>query len=410
MPDIQDPADRGAALAANRNVKMARSAHAYVRGNTAKFYDWLSGVTATCPDGPPVWICGDCHVGNLGPVADAGGRVEIQIRDLDQTVIGNPAHDLIRMGLSLASAARGSDLPGVTTVHMLEQMVEGYESAFAGEEVDEADHPDTVRLVLQEALGRSWKHLARERIGDAKPTIPLGKRFWPLSGEERDAVDALFEHDDVRRLVTGLRGRDAGDEVRVLDAAYWVKGCSSLGLLRHAVIARVGGKGGELCLVDIKEAVAAVAPRAAKAAMPRDNAERVVEGARHLAPNLGRPHAGRPPAGPRGVHARAAPAGPEAGGECLDARGGDGCRPLPRRRRRPRPCPADGPAHPPPLAGGAAPQPQQDAGRTGLAVGDHRAADGRARGGLFGPLPEIRPATGGLNPALVRPWQSANMR
>ena len=50
MPDIQDPADRGAALAANRNVKMARSAHAYVRGNTAKFYDWLSGVTATCPE------------------------------------------------------------------------------------------------------------------------------------------------------------------------------------------------------------------------------------------------------------------------------------------------------------------------------------------------------------------------
>ena len=287
MTDIQDPANRGAALAANRNVKMARSAHAYVRGNTAKFYDWLSGVTAACPDGPPVWICGDCHVGNLGPVADAGGRVEIQIRDLDQTVIGNPAHDLIRMGLSLASAARGSDLPGVTTVHMLEQMVEGYESAFAGEEVDEADHPDTVRLVLQEALGRSWKHLARERIGDAKPTIPLGKRFWPLSSEERAAVDALFERDDVRRLVTGLRGRDAGDEVRVLDAAYWVKGCSSLGLLRNAVIARVGGKGGELCLIDIKEAVAAVAPRAPKAAMPRDNAERVVEGARHLAPHLG---------------------------------------------------------------------------------------------------------------------------
>jgi uncharacterized protein (DUF2252 family) len=48
----------------------------------------------------------------MGPLADAKGRVDIQIRDLDQTVIGNPAHDLIRLGLSLASAARGSDLPG----------------------------------------------------------------------------------------------------------------------------------------------------------------------------------------------------------------------------------------------------------------------------------------------------------
>jgi len=25
------------------------------------------------PEGPPVWICGDCHVGNLGPVANVKG-------------------------------------------------------------------------------------------------------------------------------------------------------------------------------------------------------------------------------------------------------------------------------------------------------------------------------------------------
>jgi uncharacterized protein (DUF2252 family) len=95
---------------------MARSAHAYVRGNTLKFYEWLESSTGELlPQGPPVWICGDCHLGNLGPVADAEGRVQIAIRDLDQTVIGNPAHDLIRLGLSLATAIRGSDLPGVTT-------------------------------------------------------------------------------------------------------------------------------------------------------------------------------------------------------------------------------------------------------------------------------------------------------
>ena len=105
---------------------MARSAHAYVRGSTLKFYEWLEGGGATLPQGPSVWICGDCHIGNLGPLADSKGRVAVQIRDLDQTVIGNPAHDLVRLGLSLASAARGSDLPGVTTARMIEQMVAGY--------------------------------------------------------------------------------------------------------------------------------------------------------------------------------------------------------------------------------------------------------------------------------------------
>lgn len=61
------------------------------------FYKWLeSSRRVKLPEGPSVWICGDCHIGNLGPLADRKGRVMVQIRDLDQAVIGNPAHDLVR--------------------------------------------------------------------------------------------------------------------------------------------------------------------------------------------------------------------------------------------------------------------------------------------------------------------------
>src|SRR5580698_7574595 len=92
--------DRNSVLARTRALKMASSTHAYVRGNTIKFYEWLaaSPVASQLPGGPPIWICGDCHLGNLGPLADTKGRVLIQIRDLDQTVIGNPAHHLVRLG------------------------------------------------------------------------------------------------------------------------------------------------------------------------------------------------------------------------------------------------------------------------------------------------------------------------
>jgi uncharacterized protein (DUF2252 family) len=104
--------ERAAILEATRTRKMARSSHAYVRGNTVQFYEWLGSLESSrLPHGPPIWICGDCHLGNLGPLADRRGELKIQIRDLDQTVIGNPAHDLIRLALSLASSARGSDLP-----------------------------------------------------------------------------------------------------------------------------------------------------------------------------------------------------------------------------------------------------------------------------------------------------------
>jgi len=144
------PGDRSEVLELTRTRKMALSSHRYVRGNTLQFYDWLASPAASgVPEGPPVWICGDCHVGNLGPVADANGRIRIHIRDLDQTVIGNPAHDLIRLALSLASAARGSDLPGVTTARMLEAIMDGYASAFEhdfDETEDNSSPPDAVRV------------------------------------------------------------------------------------------------------------------------------------------------------------------------------------------------------------------------------------------------------------------------
>lgn len=283
--------ERPAALDARRNLKMARSAHAYVRGNTEQFYAWLrSDAGLKVPQGPPIWICGDCHVGNLGPIATSAGKVEIQIRDLDQTVIGNPAHDLIRLGLSLASSARGSDLPGVTTARMIEQMMEGYEQAFADAESAapvKRPKPEAVKVAMEDALRRKWRHLAQERIDGASAGIPLGARFWPVTLGERAHVEALFKNEKARRLVTSLRSRDSDAPLEVVDVAFWVKGCSSLGRLRYAALLRVGGKHGELCLIDIKEACETVAPRHPRSEMPRDEGERVVRGAWHLSPALG---------------------------------------------------------------------------------------------------------------------------
>jgi uncharacterized protein (DUF2252 family) len=283
---------RAQTLTERRNAKMASSAHAYVRGSTVQFYKWLAeGGERVVPKGPPVWICGDCHVGNLGPLADSEGKIHIQIRDLDQTVVGNPNHDLIRLALSLSSAARGSDLPGVTTAHMLEHMMEGYERALvAPSSRASEERPECVRVVMRQAMNRTWKHLARERLRDLKPNIPRGERFWPLSKSEQHAIKKLFAEEPVQRLVASLKSRDDHAGIEVLDAAYWMKGCSSLGRLRYAALLGVdnGKKNGEeFCLIDIKEATPAAAPHAARAKMPTDDATRVVEGARSLSPALG---------------------------------------------------------------------------------------------------------------------------
>jgi len=291
---IFKPRNRQSTLNERRRLKMARSAHAYVRGSTVKFYEWLeSSRGKRVTKGPPIWICGDCHVGNLGPVANASGKVALAIRDLDQTVIGNPGHDLIRLGLSLATAIRSSDLPGVTTALVLEQMAEGYIEALGNGgqgRKPSSTPPAAVRRILERSLKRRWHHLAEERIEDVTPRIPFGKSFWPISAAERTEIHEVFKTTEIRRLVTSLK-RDEEDRVEVLDAAYWVKGCSSLGRLRFSVLIGIGRKKKRrengFCLIDVKEAVPAAAPRSRTPKMPSDNAERVVQGARMLSPYLG---------------------------------------------------------------------------------------------------------------------------
>ncbi|WP_294253702.1 DUF2252 family protein [uncultured Sphingomonas sp.] len=292
-PALLSPAERSTILEANRTLKMARSAHAYVRGNTAKFYDWLesSPVSARVPQGPSIWICGDCHVGNLGPLSNGDGRVEVQIRDMDQAVIGNPAHDIIRLGLSLATAARGADLPGVVTAQMLEEMMEGYVAAIHDPTSgDPGVEPDVVQSVTRRALGRRWRHLAKERLDAVEPQIPLGKRFWPIEDKERAALEAALAKPSVLGTVLGTEDADAAREIRLVDAAYWMKGCSSLGLLRYATIVAIPDDKGrkDYALIDLKEAIDPIAPAAPGAELPEDNADRVVAAARALSPHLGR--------------------------------------------------------------------------------------------------------------------------
>jgi uncharacterized protein (DUF2252 family) len=148
-------------------------------------------------------------------------NVEIQIRDFDQTVIGNPSHDLIRLGLSLASAARSSNLPGVTTAKMLEEITAGYEAAFDHEFQEEKQaQPKPVKKITRQAAHASWKTFAGEPKKDVAPGIALGQRFWPLTNKEKRDIAGIFRDEKMRRLATMLRCRDDDADVQLLDAAY----------------------------------------------------------------------------------------------------------------------------------------------------------------------------------------------
>jgi uncharacterized protein (DUF2252 family) len=180
--EFPGPHDRKRLLDQSRNLNMTRSPHRYVRGSTVKFYEWINDLKGNpIPDAPAIWICGDCHSGNLGPIANRDGAIEIQIRDLDQTVIGNPAHDLLRVALLLASAARGSDLPGVTTALMLEAIMEGHEAAFVSD-FDEARDFDTPRPAPKDAKRRKATVCVSSRArGVFRPILASACERWSFS-------------------------------------------------------------------------------------------------------------------------------------------------------------------------------------------------------------------------------------
>jgi uncharacterized protein (DUF2252 family) len=291
--------ERAPLLDARREAKMTASAHAYVRGSTKQYYKWLAGRSGrSLPKAPAIWISGDCHVGNFGPVGAKTGEIEIELRDLDQTVIGSPAHDVVRLALSMAMAVRASGLPGAVTARVVERIARGYEIVLEGR----ASHrefvltkpPADVTKVLRAAGRRSRKELFAERVGKAPRIIPMGNRFWPLTTHEREAVEKLVETKKIRTLVTGLASRDDDADVSLVDAAYWVKGCSSLGLWRCAALLEIGSHKSlknkatsTLALIDIKEARHALAPRSPSSPPLKHHGDRVVLGARALSPALG---------------------------------------------------------------------------------------------------------------------------
>ena len=96
----------------------------------------------------------------------------------------------------------------------------------------------------------------------------------------------LLDAPSVKQLILTLNKRTDRANVEMLDAAYWMKGCSSLGKLRYAALIHVSGdRKDKVSLIDVKEAVATAAPSASDADVPADHGERVVAGALACSPN-----------------------------------------------------------------------------------------------------------------------------
>jgi hypothetical protein len=75
---------------------------------------------------------------------------------------------------------------------MTEHRARGYIEALRQPDEKPKDNSKIVDRIVQLALRRRWKNLAKERIDDPRPIIPRGSKFWDLSRAELDELTTLF--------------------------------------------------------------------------------------------------------------------------------------------------------------------------------------------------------------------------
>jgi uncharacterized protein (DUF2252 family) len=282
------PAERAARLSALRDAKMSATVHAFVRASAPLFYEVIGGVTI--PVGPAIWICGDSHGENVGTVPDAKGAVVFGMNDFDEAVVGNPAHDVARMALSLTVAMRGAGHDGATIVGALSALVDGYDAGIEGKrDVD----PEAARFreTIADAKKMDRRDFIEHLCGDAHAKkLPLGDRFWPISDALRDEVQKLVASSEVLDVVKMSGDVDPDDAIELVDAAFRVAGTASLGGLRIAALIEIDGKScskrDRLRVLDIKEVQPGCAPRLGKTT-PHEDAARVMAGTIALSPAYG---------------------------------------------------------------------------------------------------------------------------
>src|SRR5437016_3657125 len=80
-PPLPTYAERAGVLRAMQQQKMTRSAHAYVRGSTAKFYEWLEASAGKVPQGPAPALEGSRARAHRRPASDHPARQTLLAAD-----------------------------------------------------------------------------------------------------------------------------------------------------------------------------------------------------------------------------------------------------------------------------------------------------------------------------------------
>jgi uncharacterized protein (DUF2252 family) len=242
-------------------ARMTLSPLALLRGAAPLFYDLLAAHPSLA-EGPrgKGWLVGDLHLENfgayrLGPAKRKhdDDEVTFDLNDFDDALVGPWRFDVLRLVTSLILGGRELGASGARALDLAHRLLDAYvASAFHDAPLPRA--PDCVARLVERVTTRTRAELLDARTEETKHGERRfardGARYYDLPASIAERAPGAFA-----RYAAALTDAPRLDEgaLDVLDVAWRVAGCGSLGGLRVAVLVR--GKGGAdgAWIFDMKE-------------------------------------------------------------------------------------------------------------------------------------------------------------
>lgn len=250
-------ARRAPGLVAEKYQRMAATPQGLFRGSPQLFYKDLATLDpGLLTRGPKALLLGDLHLGNLGAIAKADGKLAWGLVDVDEAAAGSVHAELRRMATSIRLAAEEGGLGKGEADDLVKRFTKAYhhelEQLAKGRGGKGADLPKVVTEFLDDADKKSRKAW----LDELAPKGPGGRRF--ARGEKalevpKASAEEVVEAFAAYRKSLSKEEASALGGYHVADVIAPVAGVSSLGRRRFRVLALPSKGEGDALVFELKE-------------------------------------------------------------------------------------------------------------------------------------------------------------
>ncbi|WP_130619215.1 DUF2252 domain-containing protein [Dyella amyloliquefaciens] len=233
-------------------MAMRHDPFTFLRGTCHLFYaqlpeaKWLAKA-------PPVWVCGDLHLENMGSYKGDNRLVYFDLNDFDEAALAPSSWELVRLLTSVHMAASSLNLNTSQANHLCRDFLDSYAAELRmgkARWVERDMASGMVGDLLGSLRGRLRPHFLDSRTvrkGKHRTLRIDGRRALPVTDKQREKVTALIDRIAARE--------DKPRFYRVLDVARRIAGTGSLGVDRYAVLIEGKGSPDGNYLLDLKQAL-----------------------------------------------------------------------------------------------------------------------------------------------------------